>query len=59
MKKYRIPVTYEMCGVVEVAADSVLDAMITVDDPKMGLPKNATYVEGSFKIVKDYVTELN
>lgn len=51
MKKFKIPVTWEMSGFVEVEAESLEDAVERFDNgygDMCGLPANSDYVDGSF-----------
>lgn len=44
MKNYKVPVVYQMCGFVEVMADSVTEAiLVALEAP---LPDDPAYVEG-------------
>jgi len=47
MKIYKVPVVYQMCGFVEVMAESVTEAVL-VEAP---LPDDPAYVEGTFEVV--------
>ena len=52
MKKFKIPVTREMSGFVEVEAKSLEDAVERFDNgygDMCGLPKNSEYIEESFR----------
>lgn len=52
MKKFKIPVTWEMSGFVEVEAESLEDAVERFDNgygDMCGLPKNSEYTEESFR----------
>ena len=54
MKTWKIPVTWEVCGIVEVKADTLEEAMETVrDDDSIELPKDNDYVDGSFCLSTD------
>lgn len=48
--KYRVPVSYQMYGHVEVEADSKDEAAEIACGPTVGLPENGSYVEGSFQV---------
>lgn len=53
MSKQRIAVTWEMCGYIDVEADSVEDAMQFVRDypDECPLPKDGgDYIDGSFQL---------
>ena len=60
MKKWKIPVTWEMCGMVEIEADTLEEAMKIVEtDMSIGLPEGE-YIEGSFELStddEDYIRE--
>ena len=49
-KKWNIPVTWEMCGIVQVEGDTLEEAMETFDETSdhIHLPNDAQYVDGSF-----------
>ena len=61
MKTWKVPVYWEMCGLVEVKADTLEEAMcIAENDDSIGLP-NGDYVDGSWSLSerdKDIVREL-
>lgn len=51
MKKYKIPVTWEVAGFVEVEAESIEKAINKFDNEIVDaceLPKSEVYVDGSF-----------
>lgn len=49
--KIKLPVTWEMCGFVEVEADSVEDAVDMFDEITDELPlPDGDYVDGSFDL---------
>lgn len=53
--KIRIPVIWEMCGMVEIEADSLEEAIAgfySVEDD-LPLPECSDYVDGSFAISTD------
>lgn len=60
MKKWKIPVAWEMSGVVEIEADTLEEAMEIVEtDMSIGLPEGE-YIEGSFQLSTydvDYIRE--
>lgn len=60
MSKQRIAVTWEMCGYIEVEADSVEEAMNKVmENPDdFSLPINHEYVDGSFWVSTEDVDEM-
>ena len=57
-KKYHIPCTWEMFGVMDVEAESLDDAIKKVEYNSF-LPNNAAYVDLSFKIDRDAVESYN
>ena len=52
MPKWKIPVTWEVCGIVEVERDRLEDAMDYVrnDGDHIKLPRESHYVDGSFDL---------
>lgn len=60
MKKQRVAVTWQMCGYIEVEADSLEEAMDKVnDDPDdYELPYDSDYVDGSFELSTNNVKEM-
>lgn len=51
MKTWKIPVTWEMCGIVEIKADTLEEAMsIAKYSPSVNLPDDDAYVDGSFDL---------
>lgn len=59
-KKYKVAVTWEMCGYVEVEAKNLQDAMDKVmENPDdYPLPNKAEYVDGSFWIATEDIDEM-
>lgn len=54
MKIWKIPVTWEVCGIVEVKANTLEKAMdIVQTDDSIELPTNNSYVDGSFRLSTD------
>lgn len=51
-KTWRIPVTFQMCGLVDVEAATLHEAMLRVqdDDNDFPLPSDKEYVEGSWEL---------
>lgn len=52
MKKFKIPVTWEVCGIVEVEACTLEDAIERFDNgygDMCGLPRDSEYIDGSFR----------
>ena len=58
--KQRIAVTWEMCGYIEVEADSIENAMSKVmENPdNYSLPIQSEYVDGSFWVSTEDVEEM-
>ena len=52
MKKWKIPVTWEVCGYVYVDADTLVEAMETARDDEgiIPLPDDNDYVDGSWRL---------
>ena len=52
MKKWKIPVTWEVCGYVYVDADTLEEAMETARDDEgvIPLPDDNDYVDGSWRL---------
>lgn len=52
MKKWKIPVTWEVCGYVYVDADTLVEAMETARDDEgvIPLPNESDYVDGSWRL---------
>ena len=52
MPRWKIPVTWEVCGFVHVDADRLEDAMDYVKNhgDHIKLPRNSSYVDGSFDL---------
>lgn len=61
MKKWNIPVTWEMCGIVQIEADTLEEAMdIAKNDANVPLPEDKNYVDGSFDLSlleEEYIRE--
>jgi hypothetical protein len=53
MPKFRIAVEWEVCGIIEVEADSIDDAIEKVQDPDFPLPTDSDYIDDSFTINKE------
>ena len=63
MKKWKIPVTWEVCGYVYVDADTLVEAMETARDDEgvIPLPSESDYVDGSWRLSEsneDFVREM-
>ena len=52
MKKWKIPVTWEVCGYVYVDADTLVEAMETARDDEgvIPLPTESDSVDGSWRL---------
>lgn len=52
MKKWKIPVTWEVCGYVYVDADTLVEAMETARDDEgvIPLPTESDFVDGSWRL---------
>ena len=52
MKKWKIPVTWEVCGCVYVDADTLVEAMEKARDDEgiIPLPTESDYVDGSWRL---------
>lgn len=51
MKTFKIPVTWEVYGIVKIEADSLEEALNIFDktEDEISLPLDSEYVDGSFK----------
>lgn len=63
MKKWKIPVTWEVCGYVYVDADTLVEAMETARDDEgiIPLPTESDYVDGSWRLTEtdeNFVREM-
>jgi len=61
MNKQRIAVTWEMCGYIEVEADSIEEAMDMVRENPDDYPfpyDGGEYVDGTFRLSTDDVEEM-
>ncbi|MEN6319778.1 MAG: hypothetical protein ABFD82_13600 [Syntrophaceae bacterium] len=63
MKTYKIPVIWEMYGIVEIEADSLKAACekVNYDSDETFIPKNGEFIEGSLKVDdnKAFIRSLN
>lgn len=48
--KIKLPVTWQVCGTIEVEADSIDDAIENFDPHNEELPDDPSYVDGSFEL---------
>ena len=57
---WRIPVTWEMCGIVKIYAATIEKAMEIAKDEEgvIPLPDNGNYVDGSWHLSYDSAEEL-
>lgn len=53
--KIKLPVTWEVCGLVEVEANSIEEAIeyFNQNASDIELPENPEYVDGSFVLIDD------
>ena len=59
MKTWRIPVVWQMMGVVEVVADTLEEAMkIAKDDDNIPLPDNGEYLDDSWEVATNDVDSI-
>lgn len=60
MAKQRVAVTWQMCGFVEIEADTMEDAMdkFNEESDHIKLPTDGEYVDGSFELSSDDVDEM-
>lgn len=51
-KKYMIPVTFEMCGMIAIEADSAEEAIELAQEhiDELPLPSHKEYVDGSYSV---------
>lgn len=56
----KVAVTWEMCGYVDIEADTMEEAMETFkeDSDYIKLPNDGEYVDGSFRLSSDDVEEM-
>ena len=57
-KIYKIPCTLEFCGILEIEAESLKEA-IKIAEEKEDLPKEQEYIDGSLHINKEMAKLLN
>ncbi|OAM91773.1 hypothetical protein OH491_24885 [Termitidicoccus mucosus] len=58
LMKIKMPVTWEMCGVVEVDADTLAAAIGNFDPRQHHLPLDSEYVDGSFRLTSESPDEV-
>lgn len=53
--KYMIPVTFEMCGMIAIEADSAEEAIELAEEhmDELPIPEYKEYVDGSYDITKE------
>jgi len=60
MRKFKLAVAYQMCGIIVVEAEDLEDAIaIAETDMDIGLPDNGEYIDGSWEVDRDVSEELN
>jgi|TARA_R110002020_G_scaffold48280_1_gene137594 hypothetical protein len=60
MKRYKIPVSWQMYGYVTVEADTAQHAAeIAESDMGIGLPDNGSYVEASWEVDWDVIEDAS
>ena len=59
LRWYKIPCSWEVYGTVEVAANSLDDAIEKVEDEDFPLPSRSSYVDGSFQVDYDIAEDIN
>jgi hypothetical protein len=55
MKTYKIPVTWEVYGHMEIKAESLEDAISIAEDDETSLPTESSYIEGSFWVDREAI----
>lgn len=50
MKKWRIPVSWEMCGIVEIEANTLEEALEMAWDDSVDIPNNGSYIDASWRV---------
>lgn len=58
-KTYKIPVTWEVYGVMEIEASSLEEAIRKAEEDDASLPTDSSYVEGSLEVNEDIIDLLN
>lgn len=58
MNKYRIPVTWEMFGAIEVEAESLEEAIKLAENDDQCLPPDGEYVDGSWVVDSEFAEFL-
>lgn len=50
MKKWTIPVSWEMCGTVEIEANTLEEALEMAWSDSVDIPKNGSYIDASWRV---------
>lgn len=60
MAKFYLPVTWEVCGIVEIEAETLEDAVKYFDEntTQIDTPSEEYYVDGSFRLSSDDIEDL-
>ena len=58
-KKFKIPVTWEMFGFVEIEAESLEEAMDIAEGDDIELPDEKHYVDASWEVNRDVAEMYN
>jgi len=58
MKEYKIPVIWQMYGIMEIEANSLEEAK-EIAMGNLELPRNGSYIDDSFEIDNDVIEEMN
>ena len=53
MQKYKIPCVWEVYGYIEIEAETLQDAIELAEQDDRPLPKESSYIEGSFWVDYD------
>lgn len=61
MKQFKIPVSWEVYGIIFIEAETLEEAIKIFDDTEddMLLPTDTNYIDGSFKRENSEICELN
>lgn len=55
MKIFKIPVSWEMAGIMRVEAEDLEEALLLVNH--LPLPDDCSYLDGSFEVYEDEIEE--
>jgi hypothetical protein len=58
MSKFKLPVSWEMCGEVEVEAESLEAALEEFQPQAHDVPDNGSYVHGSFQLTSNDIEDV-